>query len=158
MRAAVAAGLLGLAVLSACSSSGGSASPPASFPTISPADAPACGTLLTRLPSNVAGLPRHPLPSGFNFAMLWGNKKASIQLQCGVSRPTALNATSQLLDVNAVTWFAEPEGDLTRFTAVDRRPYVQVLVPTSISGDQVLVPLGSAVAKLHKAPVVTATG
>ena len=90
--------------------------------------------------------------------MLWGNTKASIQLQCGVSRPTQLGPTSQLFEVDAVTWFAEPDGEITRFTAVDRRPYVQVIVPTDISGDKVLVPIGTAVAKLRKAPVVTATG
>ena len=120
---------------------------------MSPSDAPACGALLPRLPQTVAGLPRHRLPAGFSYAVLWGTSKASVQLQCGVTRPNELNEVSTLFEVDAVTWFAVPEGRLTRYWAVDRRPYVQVIIPTAVSPDQVLVPLGRAVASLPKSPV-----
>ncbi|MDX6226296.1 MAG: hypothetical protein QOJ92_2339 [Frankiales bacterium] len=106
----------------------------------------------------MAGLEQRKPPDFYVRTALWGDSKRLVQLKCGVPRPPELNEASTLLDVDAVTWFAVPEGPRTRYWAVDRRPYVVVLVPTSISADQVLVPVGKALATLPKSPVVTATG
>jgi hypothetical protein len=83
----------------------------------------------------------------------WGDKKRAIVVRCGVARPAELVETSQLFEVNGVTWFAVVSGVANRWVAVDRRPYLEVTVPTSISGDRVLSPLSKAVSRLPKVDV-----
>jgi hypothetical protein len=109
--------------------------------------------LIAVLPDRVADLGRRAVPSGFVNAALWGDSGHLVQLQCGVARPSELNEVSTLLDVDQVTWFAVPEGQLTRYWAVDRRPYVEVVIRAGVRPDEVLVPLGKAVATLPKSAV-----
>ena len=50
-------------------------------------------------------------------------------MRCGVPRPTTLDATSQLVTVDGVDWFAEELTAGYLFTTTGRVAYVEVSVP-----------------------------
>jgi len=57
----------------------------------------------------------------------WG--ATPVVLRCGVGRPGALTATSQLTTVDGVDWLPERLQHGVRFTAIGRVAYVEVTVP-----------------------------
>ncbi|HYT11081.1 MAG TPA: DUF3515 domain-containing protein, partial [Mycobacteriales bacterium] len=63
----------------------------------------------------------------------WG--EPAVVLRCGVTRPAALRADSQLLDINGVSWFAERRGGAEVFTTVDRPVYVEVSAPAELASE-----------------------
>jgi hypothetical protein len=118
------------------------ATPP---PSSAAAEGP-CAQVLSTLPVRLAGLaPRivHTVPSS-PFVVAWG--EPPIVLRCGVPKPTRLTATSSLLDVNGVAFLPARRGGTTAYTAIDRRVYVEVDVPTSYSQPP-LGPLATAIGK-----------
>ncbi|GAA2457574.1 hypothetical protein GCM10010191_91660 [Actinomadura vinacea] len=115
----------------------------------------AAGTRLCaglRLPERVHGQPRRDTSPESPLTAAWGSP--AIALRCGVPRPAALQPASQLVTVNGVDWFGQPEGRPVTFTAVSRQAYVEVTVPAKYSppGD-VLIELGQAIsATIPKKP------
>ncbi len=87
-----------------------------------------CPTLMGGLPLTLADSPARPVRSASPYAAAGGDP--AIVLRCGVPRPEALAADSDLILINGVTWLTEPGADDTRWTAVDRDLYVDVRVPS----------------------------
>jgi hypothetical protein len=52
-------------------------------------------------------------------------------MRCGVERPKALKATSQLNTVNGIDWLVEERDGGHVFTTVARAAYVEVTVPAA---------------------------
>ncbi|MGH4012026.1 MAG: DUF3515 domain-containing protein [Pseudonocardiaceae bacterium] len=99
-------------------------------PAASSAD---CTRLLAALPEEVDGgeqgtLKRRqlaaPAPAG---AAAWG--EPPVVLRCGLDRPTALTATSRLLEISGVQFFTLPNPGTSSWVAVDRPVYVVVDLP-----------------------------
>lgn len=105
-----------------------------------------CPRLLTSLPEYVDGAKRRTITPTTASAAAWG--RIPIVLTCGVRRPAALTATSELLTVNGVDWFGEPLSKGYRFTTFGRAPRLQVDVPNNHSPESnALVDLAGAVKK-----------
>lgn len=98
------------------------------------ADAPpaevleACADLATELPDELAGQPSRPTTPESALTAAWGDP-AVIIVRCGVPRPETLTASSQLVTVDGVDWFAEELTAGYLFTATGRTAYVEVTVP-----------------------------
>jgi hypothetical protein len=103
-----------------------------------------CDALRGRLPSTVHGRSRRTTRPKSGLTSAWGSPV--IALRCGVPRPEAMRQTSQLVTVNGISWFPQPQDRPVTFTAVGRRAYVEVTVPASYApqGD-VLVELTPAI-------------
>jgi hypothetical protein len=112
---------------------------------LAPVDSPdassvSCQRLLAALPGslpNGAGkLARRPLanpaPAG---TAAWGGTTTTdpVVLRCGIARPDALTPTSELLGVNGVNWLQVTGQDAATWYAVDRRVYVAVTIPSTLS-------------------------
>mgnify|MGYP001213163576 CR=1 FL=1 len=138
--AAVAAVLLPGVLLAGC----GDGAVRVPVPTPDAAGARLCAGL--RLPERVHGQPRRDTAPESPLTAAWGSP--AIALRCGVPRPEALRPQSQLVTVNGIDWFGEPEDRPVTFTAVARQAYVEVTVPPKYSppGD-VLIELGAAIAE-----------
>ena len=128
--------LLGLASLSACGRQ----------VDVAPPESPAaiCGSL--PLPETVAGAARRPT-SGGDGTGAWG--EPPITLRCGVARPVALTATSQLLVVDGVGWLPIEGSGGAAFVAVDwptstEPTYVEVIVPAAYAPGEVLADITPA--------------
>lgn len=52
-----------------------------------------------------------------------------VSVRCGVPRPAALSATSDLVEVDGVAWFPEELTDGWLMTTVDRVANVEITVP-----------------------------
>ena len=87
----------------------------------------ACAALTDELPDRVVDQPPRSTTPDSPLTAAWGDP--AILLRCGVPRPPALTATSQLVSVNGVDWFAEELTAGYVFTTVGRSPYVEVTVP-----------------------------
>jgi hypothetical protein len=115
--------------------SSGPARSSAALPAVSvpapPASAGAsrsCPRLLAAVPLTLADLPARPVDSASPFVAAWG--EPAVLLRCGVSRPRGFVVGVQTIVVNGVTWYPEPTGNRTVWTAVDRPVYVELSVPT----------------------------
>lgn len=78
----------------------------------------------------------------------WGDPP--ITMRCGVPRPRAYTPTAQLFQVDAVAWLPVPQdaANPTTFYAVERRAYVEVVVPKEQApASDALVDLGHVIAK-----------
>ncbi len=78
-------------------------------------------------------------------------------LRCGTPRPEDLRPTSNLAEVNGVSWFQQIGDQAVTWTAVDRTGYVDLTVPTSYADQSgFLIDVGAAVASaLPRLPVDT---
>jgi hypothetical protein len=123
--ARAASALLVVLLLSGCAASL-EVTPPAPS---SPAVARICDALQAALPATVAGQSRRDTSPSSALTAAWGDPP--IVLRCGVPRPAALTATSQVTEINGVDWFAEPLADGYLFTTSGRTAYVEVTVPSA---------------------------
>jgi len=87
----------------------------------------ACAQLTAELPDRVVDQSSRSTTPDSPLTAAWGDP--AILLRCGVPRPAALTATSQLVSVNDVDWFAEELTAGYVFTTVGRSPSVEVTVP-----------------------------
>ena len=108
-----------------------------------PADGPAAqsGAALHRsLPEQLDGRERRETdPASQRTTAAWGDP--AVVLRCGVDRPAALTATSEVLEVDGVEWFLEERPTAFVFTTVGRTPYVQVRVPAATPRERAVAPL-----------------
>jgi hypothetical protein len=95
-------------------------SPPASVARL-------CQALRGRLPAKVHGQARRATTARSPLVTAWGSP--AIVVRCGMPRPWALKPTSQLVDVNGISWLGVPPDRPVTFTAVGRLAYVEVTVP-----------------------------
>ena len=59
----------------------------------------------------------------------WGNP--AIVSRCGVAEPAAYSATSQLLEVDGITWYPEELQAGVRFTSLQTPELVEVSIPSA---------------------------
>jgi hypothetical protein len=107
-----------------------------------PADGPAaqpCAALHRSLPEELDGRERRETSPASQLTTAWGDP--AVVLRCGVDRPAALTATSEVLEVDGVEWFLEERPAAFVFTTVGRTPYVQVRVPTATPRERAVAPL-----------------
>ena len=117
-------------------------------PPLAPAAQRSCQELISALPVRLGERAARPVDSPSPYVTAWGDPP--VVLRCGVPRPAAFRADSEVLDINGVRWFAEPRGRTTTFTAVDRAVYVEVVSPTaeaSAPAARLSTALGRALAK-----------
>lgn len=87
----------------------------------------ACTALAGELPETLFDQDRRQTSPTSTFTAAWG--EPAIVLRCGVPRPDALTATSQLISVNDVDWFPEELTEGYAFTTYGREAFVEVTVP-----------------------------
>jgi hypothetical protein len=105
---------------------------------------PGCSERVAALPDIVDGAGRRPTSPRSEATAAWG--EPPIVLRCGVARPSALESTSVLLEVDGIGWFPEPLEAGTVFTAVtfdpeafdsdgfvDTEPFIEVIIPDAYS-------------------------
>jgi hypothetical protein len=124
MRRALAVGGL-LTAVSATGCGAGAVEAPAPRPPA--AVARLCQTLRDRLPAKVHDRSRRTTTPTSPLVTAWGSP--AIVVRCGVPRPPALKPTSELVDINGVSWLSVPPDRPVTFTAVGRLAYVEVTVP-----------------------------
>ncbi len=123
-------------------------------PQVDAATAAGCAKIFAKLPVTLAGLaPRKVANTADVYA--WGNP--AVVLRCGVSRPAGLvsGSDAQVFDVgevapslSSVEWFHVSTKNSVVWTSIDRAVYVEVTVPISLGGADVMPALSSAVAAL----------
>jgi Protein of unknown function (DUF3515) len=96
-----------------------------------------CPRLLAAMPLTLTGLAARPVDSPSPNVAAWG--EPPVVLRCGVPRPRGFVVGVQTFVVNGVTWFAEPHGNRTVWTVVDRPVYVEATVPAGYAGGPVSV-------------------
>ena len=121
-----AVAVAGLLAATACSA--GSVEVPPPHPDA--ATASRCAKLHDRLPGKLHGQDRRTASPSSDLTAVWGDP--AIALRCGVTRPAGLRPTSQLAQINGLSWLPEPEGAPTRFTLLGRDAYVEITVPRTI--------------------------
>jgi hypothetical protein len=112
----------------------GPLAPPENAPD---AGSPACARLLAALPTVLparAGqlrrlAPTAPAPSA---SLAWGPAEAPVVLRCGLPRPPDLSPTSELIDIDAVSWLVHSGGGRDEFINVDRSVYTMLTVPLGV--------------------------
>jgi Protein of unknown function (DUF3515) len=87
----------------------------------------ACRRLGAALPGRLDGLDRRRTKPASPLTAAWGDPP--VVLRCGVPRPAALRATSQLVVVNDVDWFPEERDEGYVFTTSGRVANIEVTVP-----------------------------
>ncbi len=112
-----------------------------------------CPSVIGNLPLTLDDAQARPVRSASPYAVAWGDPP--IVLRCGVPRPAELADDSSLLEVNGISWFVQPAGDETLWTAVDREVYVDVRVPSSRASGPVALLSGTIGEQL---PLVSAPG
>ena len=122
-----------VAALAGCTSS-----PPVHV-TVPDGPGRACAALHQRLPDDVDGRSsRATDPSSVRTAA-WGSP--AVTLRCGVRRPAGFADDSELIEVDGVGWFLDERSSAYVFTRVDRRPFVEVVVPASVDRTEATAPL-----------------
>ncbi|WP_293773366.1 DUF3515 domain-containing protein [Sporichthya sp.] len=86
-----------------------------------------CARVEPALPEQVDNTPRRDTTPRTDRTAAWGDPP--VVMRCGVERPTALRATSQLNTVNGIDWLVEERDGGHVFTTVGRAAYVEVTVP-----------------------------
>jgi hypothetical protein len=117
-----------LSALAGCSQ----AAVPVAAPSPPAAAADTCGALLGRLPRSLDGRDRRETSPRSPYTAAWGDP--AVVLRCGVGRPAALRADSQLVTVEGVDWFFQDTrtadgAAAVRFTTTGRTADVEVTVP-----------------------------
>jgi hypothetical protein len=136
--ATVSAALPLTLLLAACSTTTLRVTPP----DPSPNEVTVCRDLHAALPATVLDEESRATAPESDLTAAWGD----IVLRCGVDRPAALEATSELFTVQGVEWFAQPLTKGTRFTTVGRSAYVEIDVSEKYEPEaDALVELGDTV-------------
>jgi hypothetical protein len=117
---------------------------PVAAPPASAGAARSCPAFLAALPLELTGLAARPVDSPSPFVAAWG--EPPVLLRCGVTRPRGFVVGAQTFVVNGVTWYPEPHGNRTVWTAVDRPVYIEVSVPSGYASGPVAA-LSRVVAK-----------
>lgn len=99
-------------------------------PSASASAARLCGALHDRLPAKLHGDERRTVTPESKLTAAWGDP--ALALRCGVPRPAALRPTSNLAEINGLSWLPQPEGTPTTFTLLGRQAYVEVTVPRTV--------------------------
>ncbi|MDT4992430.1 MAG: hypothetical protein QOH97_2322 [Actinoplanes sp.] len=108
-------------------------------PKLSTRAAEVCLAFTAQLPATVRGLPARTVSAGPEQNAAYG--EPPITVACGLPQP-AMCATltgakgcvpldTELLNMNAVCWYADQQTGQTTFTTMDRAVPVTVIVPTS---------------------------
>ena len=114
-------------------------------PTPNGAAADACQALDRALPESVRGFSQRRVANDTPYVAAWG-EDALIVLKCGVSRPSALTPSAEVLEVNGVDWLPETFERGTVFTTSGRVAYVEVQVPIELRPEaNVLTDLADAI-------------
>ncbi|WP_235558106.1 DUF3515 domain-containing protein [Sphaerimonospora mesophila] len=113
-------------------------------PTPTGAAAEVCRRLGAILPHNLDGANRTIFEPASPYVAVWGD--GEIALRCGVPRPGSMTATAEVLDVNGVGWFRDPQRPAL-FTAVNRSAYVEVTISNKHVSGAVLVDLADPIKK-----------
>lgn len=87
----------------------------------------ACTSLLASVPVVVDTHRIRALTPERIDAAAWGDPP--IVVICGTAPPPALSATSSLIEIGGVTWFAQPLTNGTAFFSVDRADTVEIRIP-----------------------------
>lgn len=108
-------------------------------PKLSPRAAEVCLAVTSQLPTTLRNLPGRKVTAGPEQNAAYG--EPPITVACGGEQPTmctSLTATgscvpldTELLNMNAVCWYADEQSGRTAFTTMDREVPVTVTVPTS---------------------------
>ena len=110
---------------------------------------PACAEVSVRLPEKVDDLPLRLTNAQATGA--WGDP-AVVRLRCGI--PTPPPTTLQCVSLNGIDWIEDDSAaPKYTFTSYGRSPAVEVTIDASggqVSGTNVLMDLGQAVARLPK--------
>jgi hypothetical protein len=125
-------------------------------PTPTGAAAASCRALLAALPASLGkGLDRRDVsPSGV-FAAAYG--KSPVVLTCGADGlPASYQKTSDVAEVNQVSWFSEQTAGKTLLSTPTRRPRVTMLVRDDAQAWDLLVAVASAV-RAHTTSTVPET-
>ena len=116
----------------------------------------ACRALAAKLPSRLdqlAGRDVNPAAPGL---AAWGDP--AVLLRCGVPKPAAFSTVAQnVIGINKVTWFVQPQAERAVWTVVDRSVYVEVSVPSGYAS-RPIVPLSDVVAEVLPAAPLDRTG
>jgi hypothetical protein len=97
-------------------------------PTLSPADALACGSFIGQLPQTLDKLsPRH-ITAGLQQNAAFGDP--AITVACGGPQPK-VGLTDEVFQASGVCWIAQTGKTATVLTTVDRAQPVTVTVPNS---------------------------
>ena len=139
MRVAPAALLVGVAVLLAGCGGGSSGATTVEPPTPTPRAGSFCDRLTDVLPSKLDGRPRVGVTPKSPRTAAWGGP--DVVLRCGVGTPAKLTRSSELIEVDDVSWFLDETGKAYVFTTVDRVANVEVSVPTSVKREDATSPL-----------------
>ena len=138
-----------VAVLVACAALGScSSAAPVHVPVPTGAGT-GCARLHDALPSDVDGRDERDVTPASTRTAAWGSP--AVVLRCGVARPGGLTATSEVVEVDGVSWFLDERPTAYVFTTVGRGTYVQVRVPSSVPRTDATSPL------VGLAPAVTAS-
>jgi hypothetical protein len=89
-----------------------------------------CGKLHDALPAKLHGDDRRTATPDSKLTAVWGDP--AIALRCGVPRPAALRPTSDLAQIDGLSWLPQPEGTPTQFTLLGRDAYVEMTVPRTV--------------------------
>jgi hypothetical protein len=120
--AAIACGLILSASLTACSS-------PLHVEPGEGSGGQFCTELGAILPVSIEGALLRSTNPDSPGTKAWGNP--AIVARCGVAEPTAYSATSQLLEVDGVTWYPEELQAGVRFTSLQTPELVEVSIPNA---------------------------
>lgn len=99
-------------------------------PSADAAAAKLCAALHDKLPAKLHGDERRTVTPDSKLTAAWGDP--ALALRCGVPRPAALRPTSNLAEINGLSWLPQPEGTPTTFTLLGRKAYVEVTVPRTV--------------------------
>ncbi|WP_232303665.1 DUF3515 family protein [Pseudofrankia sp. DC12] len=146
-----------LLVIALCGCGGGSGPVQVTgAPTPTGAAAASCRALLAALPDSLGkGLDRREVSPPGVFAAAYG--KAPVVLTCGADGvPATYQKTSDVAQVNDVSWFSEDASGRTRLSTPTRRPQVTMLLPGDAQPWDLLVAVASAV-RAHTTSTVPET-
>lgn len=114
-----------------------------------PERAAACTRLHDALPGDLDDRDGRETSPDSELTAAWGDPP--VVLRCGVPRPAALTATSEVVEVDGVEWFLEESDGAFVFTTTGRRAYVEVRVPAGTPRAEATSPL------VDLAPALTET-
>jgi hypothetical protein len=152
-RAAVAVALA--AAVTACSN-GSAPVRVTGVPTPTGAAAASCRALLAALPGSLGkGLGRRAVTPADAFAAAYG--KAPVLLTCGADGVAAgYQKTSDVAQIDKVSWFSEEADGRTRLSTPTRRPQVTMLLPDGLAAWDILVTVAPAI-QAHTVSTVAET-
>ncbi len=147
--------LLALAFTTGRHEKGSSTSTPAGALSVADSTVPdaaqtPCESVSEKLPITLNGLAPRAV-HGPPFVVAWG--VPSVVYRCGVARPSGLNPQSGQFVIDTgtgpgrtVEWFPVKKGNQTVYTAIDRAAYIEVTVPGTRQGGELISTLSGYVA------------